>query len=207
MGKGEEPDDPGRRGFGNLVVWNTQRGIRNVGTVSPLSTAQLADCQELLSRLREQWNRMFIDKNRIEGTLMRLDQQSFFDNSGLTFSNTAIQNNTERGARGREHSHTYACVLIDVRAAREAGQIADALIYAYKQSLALSKSFQIDLISAPSSSPSSGPATEQFVCASCGNTLTLFSDAIERSRQEGWYPPRDLCPRWKTGKLMRRTTI
>ncbi|MFO0888756.1 MAG: hypothetical protein U0790_06365 [Isosphaeraceae bacterium] len=197
-----EPDDPDRRQFGNLVAVNTHRAIRNQGNVPDLSREQLTECSELISRLREQYQRMFADKKRIEGATMRIDQQSFFPSGNREYSNTAIQNNTEAGARGRANSHSYACVVVDTRAVNDPN-VADALIWAFGQSLTSRTTWQIDLVSEPVRAAVAAPATEVFTCPACNHAVTMFSDSIERGRTQGTYPPHDRCPRCKEGVLKR----
>jgi hypothetical protein len=145
---------------------------------------------------------MFGDKRRIEGRTMRIDQQSFFSSANHEYSNTAIQNNTEAGARGRANSHSYACVVVDTRAANDP-DVADALIWAYNQSLTSRTIWQIDLVNEPIRVVVAAPATEVFTCAKCKNAVVMFSDSIERGRIQGVYPPTDLCPRCKDGVLKR----
>jgi len=198
-----EQAGPDRRQFGNLVVVNTHRAIRNQGNVPDLSKEQLTECSDLISRLREQYQRMFADKKRIEGTTMRIDQQSFFSSGNHEYSNTAIQNNTEAGARGRANSHSYACVVVDTRAASDPS-VADALIWAFQQSLTGRTTWQIDLVSEPVRVVVDTPATEVFTCPKCKNAVVMFSDSIERGRIQGTYPPHDRCPRCKEGVLGRQ---
>jgi hypothetical protein len=203
--------DSNRTIKGNLVVINTEKKISNTGTVETLSSAQDQDCSSILGKLPKQWDKMFMDKNRIEGDagLMRLDQQNFFNEDIITYSNTAIQNNTAQGSRDRKHTHTYAAVAIDCNASKQPN-IADAMMYAYDQSLTKGTFFKIDVqVTAPVQVKVAKPMiitgpTAVFKCSRCGNALTLPVDLIDRGRVLNSYPPDHTCPRCGKAQLTQQ---
>lgn len=192
-------NDPNKSMWGNLEVVNTLKKLPHIAA-KPLTNSQRQECADLIAQLAEKWKRMFQDKARIEGTEMRLDQQNFFNEDTRRYSNTALQNNTEPGARGREHTHSYSAVLIDTRAEREAN-IPEVLMFAHRMSLVYGTMYKINVLgSAPGTAPPP-PPTAIFVCSKCGNGLCLPVDLIERGRATGSYPPDQSCPRCKTGIL------